>query len=144
LFASDLADTAALYSEHSSEATYARLHELAGTVLAAGLPVVIDATYLKQPQRAAAQAVAQAQGVPFIILDCSAPQAMIESWLSQRQAQQHDQDPSDATLEVIAAQERSRDPLSGEERLAARSVATHEAHSVDSLLDAIRQRLPGL
>lgn len=144
LLADSVGDSNALYSQQASEATYARVHELASAVLAAGLPVVIDATYLKQPQRAAAQAIAQAQGVPFVILDCSAPQAMIESWLSQRQAQQADPDPSDATLEVIAAQERGRDPLSGEERLAARSVETHDAHSVDSLLEAIRHRLPGL
>nr|WP_276583606.1 bifunctional aminoglycoside phosphotransferase/ATP-binding protein [Pseudomonas sp. RIT-PI-S] len=141
---SEPGDSNALYSEQASEATYDRLHQLAGTVLGAGFPVVLDATYLKQPQRAAAQAIAQARGVPFIILDCAAPQAIIESWLSQRQAQLHERDPSDATLEVIATQERNRDPLSGEERLAARSVATHDAQSVDALLDTIRQRLPGL
>ena len=144
LYANALEDTNTLYSDQATEATYARVHALAGAVLAAGLPVVIDATYLKRPQRAAAQAIAQEQGVPFVILDCSAPQAVIESWLAQRQAQQHEPDPSDATLDVIAAQERSRDPLSTEEQLAARSVATHDAHSVDTLLDAIRQRLPGL
>jgi aminoglycoside phosphotransferase family enzyme/predicted kinase len=136
-------DKEALYSEYASEATYARLHQLAATVLGAGLPVVLDATYLKQPQRADAQAIAQDQAVPFFILDCSAPQAVIESWLSQRQAQQQP-DPSDATLEVIEAQQRDRHPLSGEELLAAKGVATHEASSVDAVVDAIRQRLPGL
>lgn len=142
--AAEQQDTEALYSELSSEATYDRLHGLALNILAAGLPVVIDATYLKQPQRADAQAVAQEQGVPFIILDCNAPRAVIESWLSQRQANQLNPDPSDATLEVIAAQEQGRDPLTAEELLATRQIATHDAHSVDTLLDTIRQRLPGL
>jgi len=132
-----------LYTEQASEATYSTLHALAGQVLSAGFPVVLDATYLKQPQRAAAQAIAQVQAVPFFILDCSAPQAVIESWLAQRQAQPNP-DPSDATLEVIEAQTRNRDPLSGEERLAAKEVNTHEARSVDAVVEAIRNRLPGL
>ncbi|MBF7144563.1 MULTISPECIES: AAA family ATPase [Pseudomonas] len=136
-------DEQALYSDYASEATYARLHQLAATVLSAGLPVVLDATYLKQAQRADAQAIAQDQAVPFFILDCSAPQAVIESWLIQRQAQQQP-DPSDATLDVIETQQRTREPLSGEQLLAAKSVDTHDASSVDAVIDTIRHRLPGL
>ncbi|WP_040259381.1 bifunctional aminoglycoside phosphotransferase/ATP-binding protein [Pseudomonas massiliensis] len=134
--------SAALYTGQAGEATYQRLHHLAEQVLGAGFPVVLDATYLKQGQREAARHIAQAQAVPFSILECEAPRAVIESWLGQRQAE--GQDPSDATLEVIAAQERSREPLTADERLAAKRVTTHDAGSVDSVVDAIRQRLPGL
>ena len=37
---------------------------------------------------------AEATGVPFLILDCEAPEAVIAQWLAQRQAE--GLDPSDA------------------------------------------------
>ncbi|MBP8262933.1 MAG: AAA family ATPase [Pseudomonas sp.] len=133
---------AGLYSSEISAATYAHLHRLAGDILAAGYPVVIDATYLQHSQRQAAQAVAETLGCPLLILDCHAPQAYIEQWLAQRQADQ--QDPSDATLEVIAAQQSRREPLLREEQLLCQRVDTHDASSLDSLIERIRQHLPGL
>jgi predicted kinase len=71
--------------------------------------VVLDATLLKREQRDAAAKVAEATGAPFLILDCNAPQAVIASWLAQRQADKND--PSDATLKVIEAQQANREPL---------------------------------
>lgn len=132
----------ALYGAQASDATYARLHELAALVLRAGFPVVIDATYLKRDQREAAAQVAETTGVPFVVLDCQAPQAVIEGWLAQRQAE--DQDPSDATLEVIAAQQASREPLSDAELLRSKRVETHIGSDLDELVDQLRKRLPGL
>jgi len=131
-----------IYSHDASVNTYQRLHEIADTVLRAGFPVVIDATYLKREQRDAAAKVAEATGVPCLILDCNAPQAVIESWLARRQADAVD--PSDATLEVIAAQQASREALSADEVLRTKRVETHESGSLDALVEQIRQRLPGL
>lgn len=131
-----------IYADDASQKTYQHLHQLAGTILRAGFPVVIDATYLKQAQRQAAADVASETGVPFLILDCNAPDAVIANWLAQRQADQND--PSDATLEVVAAQQASRDPLTGEELLKAKRVETNESGSLDELVKQIRQRLPGL
>lgn len=134
-------ESAALYGEQASNATYARLHELAGTVLRAGFAVVIDATYLKHEQRQAAAKVAETTGVPFLILDCEAPDAVIAGWLEQRQAQ--NTDPSDATMDVIKTQQASREPLTVEEIVYSKHVATHESSDLDSLIDQLRQRLPG-
>ncbi len=91
-----------IYNADASVATYNKLHELAGIVLRAGFPVVIDATYLKRDQRDAAAKVAEATGVPCLILDCAAPDAVIEGWLAHRQS--IGTDPSDATIEVVEAQ----------------------------------------
>lgn len=135
-------DGEALYGSQASEATYARLNELASQALRAGFPVVIDATYLKRQQREAAAQVAETTGVPFLILDCEAPQAVIAGWLEQRQAQNND--PSDATLEVIEAQQASREPLSAEELLRSKRVETNVSSDLDNLIDNLRQRLPGL
>nr|WP_249682065.1 bifunctional aminoglycoside phosphotransferase/ATP-binding protein [Pseudomonas syringae] len=131
-----------LYDAQASSATYARLHELASATLRAGFSVVIDATYLKREQRDAAAKIAENTGVPFLILDCEAPQAVIAGWLAQRQA--HNNDPSDATLEVIEAQQASREPLGADEILRSKKVATNVSSDLDSLIDNLRQRLPGL
>ena len=141
LFA-DKSQASGLYDADASVATYQRLHELAAVVLRAGFPVIIDATYLKQHQRGAAAAVAESTGVPFLILDCEAPQAVIAGWLEQRQAQSND--PSDATLAVIEAQQASREPLTTEETLQSKRVETNKSSDLDSLVENLRQRLPGV
>lgn len=133
---------AGIYSQDASTATYQRLHQLAEHALLAGFPVVIDATYLKQAQREAAWQIAEATGVPFLILDCHAPDAVLDQWLAQRQAEGGD--PSDATQEVIRAQQAGRDPLSEQEQSRSRRIDTHDAGSLDSLVEAIRQHLPGV
>jgi hypothetical protein len=134
--------SAGIYTQDASSATYAHLHQLAETALHAGFPVVIDATYLKQAQRQAACAIAEASGVPFLILDCAAPDEVIASWLEQRKAA--GSDPSDATMDVVHAQQASREPLSEAELIHSKRVDTHESASLDSLITRIRQRLPGL
>ncbi|WP_367598814.1 AAA family ATPase [Pseudomonas fulva] len=134
--------SAGIYDQEASAATYQRLHQIAGTVLRAGLPVVLDATYLKHAQRQAAAEVASQTGVPFLVLDCHAPDAVISSWLQQRQAQS--QDPSDATLEVVQAQQASREPLAAEEVALSTPVDTQASSSMDHVIEQIRQRLPGL
>ena len=136
------ADQEDLYANEVSVATYQRLHQLADVVLHAGFPVVIDATYLKHSQREGAAKVAEATGAPFLILDCSAPQAVIEGWLKQRQA--INEDPSDATLAVIQSQQATREPLTAEEVLRSKHVETNVSSDLDSLVAHIRQRLPGL
>ena len=136
------AEEAELYSAAASQATYTRLHELGAAVLRAGFPVVLDATYLKQVQRLAAHAVAEQLGVPFLILDCHAPEEVIAAWLGERQAE--GRDPSDATLAVVQAQEASREPLGEEELVHSGRIATHEAGSLDDLLERLRRHLAGL
>ncbi len=131
-----------IYNAEASVATYSRLHQLAELILRAGLPVVIDATYLKHEQRKAAASIAETTGVPFLILDCNAPQAVIASWLQQRQADSND--PSDATLQVIEAQQASREALTADELLQSKRVETNQGDSLDKLVEQIRQRLPGL
>ncbi|MFJ4143947.1 bifunctional aminoglycoside phosphotransferase/ATP-binding protein [Pseudomonas sp. NPDC089734] len=135
-------EQAGLYSADASKATYDRLHQLAETVLRAGFSVVIDATYLKQEHRNAAAKAAETTGVPFLILDCEAPQAVIAGWLKQRQEQNND--PSDATLEVIEAQQASREPLTADEILCSKHIETNKSSDLDELVDNLRQRLPGL
>ena len=103
-----------IYDTDATSATYQRLNELAVDILRAGYPVVLDATFLKREQRAAAWEIAEETGVPFLILDCHAPEAVIAGWLAQRQSEGND--PSDATLEVVQAQLANREELNAEEQ----------------------------
>ncbi|MDE3735605.1 AAA family ATPase [Pseudomonas resinovorans] len=131
-----------IYDADASIATYERLNQLAEVALHAGFPVVIDATFLKQEQRQAAHKVAEETGTPFLILDCHAPEAVIEAWLAQRQAEGGD--PSDATMDVVRAQLASREPLDASELLQSKRIDTNQAASLDGLVELIRQHLPGV
>lgn len=97
---------------------------------------------LKQAQRQAAADVASETGVPLPDprLQCTGTR-VIASWLAQRQADQND--PSDATLEVVAtAQLSSRDPLTGEELLKAKRVETNESGNLDELVNRFASACP--
>lgn len=131
-----------IYSEDASKAIYERLNQLADLALHAGYPVVLDATFLKRPQRQAAQLIAEETGVPFLILDCQAPDSVISSWLQQRR--QQGDDPSDATLEVIEAQRAGQDALDETELAHYKRVDTHDSASLNELISTIRQRFPNL
>lgn len=134
--------TEQLYSPHTTEQTYQHLHQLAAQILSAGFSVVLDATYLKLAQRQAAAEVAEGTGAPFVIVDCHASEALLAQWLAERQAQ--GVDPSDATLEVIHAQQASREPLTAAELPYSLSIDTQHSSHFDELIVSLRRRFPGL
>nr|WP_245399802.1 bifunctional aminoglycoside phosphotransferase/ATP-binding protein [Atopomonas sediminilitoris] len=131
-----------IYSAQASEQTYRHIHQLAEQILQAGFSPLLDATYLKHAQRQAACDLAEEHATPFLILDCQAPDEQIAQWLEERR--QAGDDPSDASLEVMRAQQASREPLSQEEQQHAKFINTHDSHSVASLIGRIRQRFPSL
>lgn len=128
-----------IYSPDATQKTYQHLHQQARKALQAGFPAAVDATYLKLEQREQAAAIAEECGVPLLILDCQAPDAVIAGWLAMRTDE--GSDPSDATTEVITAQQANREPLSNAEQLLAQQVLTHDHKSMNSLVDRIRSAL---
>lgn len=107
-----------LYGRDVSEELFGqRLPELAAAVLKAGFPVIVDACFLRRCDRASMAAVAERAGVPLLILEFSAPQALLRERIEQRQRQGHD--PSDADLAVLEHQFGWVEPLdAGEQRQA--------------------------
>jgi predicted kinase len=87
----------------------------AKSVAGAGFPVIVDATFLRIAHRAAFHALALALGVPFAIVHMEATPAEMRDRLTARAA--GGTDASDATLQVLEAQIRSGDALTGEELL---------------------------
>lgn len=102
------------YDPQATEKTYARLLELAASVIKAGFGVILDATFLAAAPRKAARALATSLGIPFHILTIHCPDEIMRQRLSARA--QAGGDPSEATLEVLDAQQKSAEPLGAEEK----------------------------
>jgi aminoglycoside phosphotransferase family enzyme/predicted kinase len=89
------------HGESDNERTYVRLAELARTSLCAGYPTIVDATFLERAQRDRLRTLAAESGVPFSILDCQAPIALLRERVRARSALGGDA--SDADLPVLEA-----------------------------------------
>ena len=104
----------ALYGADATQRTYARLGELALTLLGAGLSVVVDAAFLRRDEREAMRQLAARLGVRFSIVVCTAEPVQLHARIVQRL--QAGNDPSDATLDVLALQQRVQEPLTPDEQ----------------------------
>src|SRR3569832_1472345 len=102
-----------LYSADASTRTYQLLATLAETVIGAGFPVLIDATFLKRAQRDVFRSLAERLHVPFVILDCSAPASLLRERVTTRAAEARDA--SEATLAVLEHQLQQYEPVSEDE-----------------------------
>lgn len=125
-----------LYTEEATAKTYQRLAELAGQVLAAGLPVIVDAASLKQQERSLLAAVAESRGVPFALIHCEAPEALRREWIRNRKG-----DASEATEELLDEQQGWLEPLTAEEKSHTIHLHTDQEHVAEAVADRIRQHL---
>ena len=100
-----------LYTADATRRTYAQLEARARVLLAAGWPVILDAAFLRRDERAAARALAGELRVPFAILDCQAPPAVLRERLLARRG-----DASEAGVAVLEQLEAVAEPLTTEEQ----------------------------
>ena len=107
-------DPAVAYGPTITSQTYDRLFDLARMTLIAGWPVVVDAAFLEERQRRRFAGLAQALRVPFTIVECQAPAAMMQARIAQRQATGHDASEADAA--VLARLDAAREPLRCDEK----------------------------
>jgi len=127
-----------LYGPEASAATYARLFELARSVLQGGCGVLLDATFLLQAQRDAARQLARDMGVPFVILAFEANAQTLRERVRARCAAGGDASEADDT--VLALQQRCLQALTAEERAAA-VCFDHGREITPAALQALRERL---
>lgn len=99
-----------VYSGDATAHTYARLFELARSVLAAGFNAVIDAAFLRRHERDAARQLARDCGVPFEILVCKARPSVLRRRLGDRAS-----DASEADLDVLRRLTDSMEELAPDE-----------------------------
>ena len=110
----------AVYDVPATARTYARLRAVARTALRAGWPIIVDAAFLHRAERTRFAALAEAAGVPFSILDCSAPLPLLRERVARRQAA--GSDASEADLEVLERLAGEAEPLGDCERAKAIAV----------------------
>lgn len=105
---------AALYSADATRAVYARACDIARTALSAGIPVIVDGTFLRRWQRDLFAGLAAELGVPLTIASFECPEAVLRERVATRAAR--GDDASDASLAVLDAQLASHEPLEQHER----------------------------
>jgi len=102
------------YQAGVSELLYGTLLPAAArAVLAAGLDVVVDATFLQSDQRQRFRSLARRGGAGFAILECRCSPALAAERIARRQRQGGD--PSEADRAVLERQLASLEPLGPEE-----------------------------
>ncbi|MHB8950721.1 MAG: bifunctional aminoglycoside phosphotransferase/ATP-binding protein [Rhodoferax sp.] len=106
---------AGIYTLDAHGRTYGHLLEQARRLLQAGWSVVVDATFLRRADRDAFRALARDCGVAFSILAPQATPAQLRQRILARTAA--GQDASEATLDVLAQQMRTLEPLRPDEAL---------------------------
>jgi predicted kinase len=124
-----------IYTPEASDQTFARLAGLARGVLQAGWPVVVDAAFLRQAQRAPFARLAAELGAPFHILLCEAPPDTLRERIAARRT--HGRDASEATPELIAQQLQALEPLTAEEETHALRIDTRQADWRERIATAV-------
>lgn len=100
------------YRPEMTGRVYAHLRDTARMLLQSGIPVIVDATFLKHAQRAPFLELAGALQVPALIVHCEAPEATLRERIIARAGS----DASQATVEVLEHQMRTIEPFDATER----------------------------
>jgi len=98
-----------IYTPERTAATYAAMLERARQVLATGMPVILDASFKRAIDRAAARQLAQALGVPLLVIECVAPEEVVRDRLMQRLVAEGSV--SDGRWELYAHQRADFEPV---------------------------------
>jgi len=125
-----------IYGLEADGRTYGRLAELAGTVIQAGYPVIVDATFLKRKRREAFRQLAQRCNTPFAILDFRAPGDTLRERVSLRQAA--GRDPSEAGIEVLQRQQATAEPLDRDELGETIPIDSTRPQTLEKVLEHLR------
>ena len=104
---------AGLYDDASTRMTYGRLCVLARQIVESGMPVIVDAAFLRKRERDMFGNLARDLGVPFFIVDMRANVMTMKLRITARAQLNHD--PSDAGLHVLEYQLAEHEPLTEDE-----------------------------
>ena len=119
----------AIYTAEATLRTYDRLASLAATIVAAEVPVVVDAAFLKQHERRRLRDLAATLGVVHLLVVCEAPADVLLARVRLRAVAATD--PSEASEEVLLRQFEWREALAADEQA--------DTNVIDTALD--RQRV---
>ncbi|WP_227546025.1 bifunctional aminoglycoside phosphotransferase/ATP-binding protein [Marinobacter fonticola] len=123
-----------LYSAEANSKTYDHLVQLAGKLLLAGIPVIVDAACLKQAERIRFDELANGFGMPFALVDCEAPEELRRQWVRERS-----NDASEATEALLDQQRTWLEPLTEREK----SHTVHVHTEADRVAEDLAERIRG-
>nr|WP_320114889.1 AAA family ATPase [uncultured Desulfuromonas sp.] len=98
-----------IYSAEAGRTTYTHLHDLADTLLGAGVTTIVDATFLKRQDREQFKQLADRHQVALTLLDFSVPEAELRRRIRLRAEQ--GMAVSEAGEEVLDGQISTAEPL---------------------------------
>ena len=126
---------AGIYSSDATQRTYMKLAELAGHVIDAGYPVIIDATCQNYEQRELFQRLASEKQVPYVILEFTASVETLRERIVIRE-----KGASDADLAVLEHQIAHWQGLRDEEQTHVLLVDTEKAPAMAHLAELIAHK----
>lgn len=130
-----------LYTPEATRDTYHRLAKLATDALAAGYPVIVDSAALSRGHRDELVQVARGQGVPYLLLECTAAEGQRRQRLRARAAEGGD--PSEADERIMERQQAVARPLGEAEQAHCLRVTTDALDDAEPVARQIRDRLAG-
>jgi len=125
-----------IYSRDFTQRTYARLQDCAASALQGGESVIVDAAFLKRDERRDMLGLAQRMAVPFAILHCAAPLAVLRERLESRS--RSGSDSSEAGVAILARQPGYWEDFDDEERAKVVAVDTTAPDAAAGALDELR------
>lgn len=125
-----------IYTREASARTFDRLEVLAAEVLAAGHPVILDATFIRRGLRERFRALAERLGVPFRLVHCDAPPAELRRRVAMRHAS--GTDASEADVAVLESQLAACEPPGEDEMAWTLAAGEADETSLARLVSALR------
>jgi predicted kinase len=119
------------HTEREHGRLFPAIHVLIDRLLARGVPVIVDATNLKEANRRPYYKIAEKHGARVVLVQVTAPRRVIRERLKARAAARDSFDHSTATLEVF------ENMLGDVERITRQHVRADTSRDLDPVLDRV-------
>jgi predicted kinase len=124
-----------VYSQRESSRLFDAVHVLLDSLLARGVPTIVDATNLKVAHRQPVYEMAERQGAKILIIETIAPDAVIRRRLRARGPGGNPADRSDADVDVYDMMRREAEPIQREH------LVVDTSGDIKAILDKIMHEL---
>lgn len=128
------------HSAAADDATYRRLYDCADRALAAGLRIIVDATFLQSARRELFVRLARTRSCRLLMIDCHASAQVLEARIAERSRTARD--PSEADLTVLRQQLCACEPLQSGEADALIRIDTSSPEALARAIAQARVQLP--
>lgn len=128
-----------IYTQDATQKTYLTIQKTARFLLSQSVSVVIDGASLKLQERALCCQPAVELQLPFFIVKCMAPDAVLKSRITERQLS--NTDASEATVDLIKQQHQWEESLSDQEKKHTIVLNTADERWLEKLLKDLTAQL---